>query len=261
MYEIPKPLGQDYEKARRTKDRDARSRAKREGKPAPRRPEKEPRFIAVYNPLRARRQKGERREKLREKLGVLRTLPAEIKQGRKVLHGEEKLAAVQKRVGRQGKYFQLTLDEGDRIGFRLNRETLREVRRQEGLQLLATDLAQHYRMLIEIENAFKELKGFLRLRPVRHWSEDRVRGHAAVCVLGYLLEHWLEKRKLATSPAPQVRNMTAQKALKVLSDLSTVRLEFQGESLLRPTRISPEQRPILKLFGLTKLPALLPEVP
>ena len=262
VYEVPAPLDEAYRKARNAKDIQSRSRAKSEGKPPPRRPAGEPRFIAVYNPARARKERHDRRGKIRRVLTTLRELPLEIRAGRVVLHGDEKLASVTKRLGRHGKYLNLSLDDQEQVYFSLNRQALREVRRREGLQLLVTDvegesaadLALQYRMLTRIENAFKEIKGFLRLRPVRHWSVQRVRGHAAICVLGYLLERWLETQKLAKL------NLTAQKALDTLSDLQAVRLTLDSQTLIRPMQTQPDHEQILRRFGITQLPALLPEV-
>ncbi len=44
-----------------------------------------------------------------------------------------------------------------------------------------------YRQLQTVENKFRVLKDF-PLRPVRHWTEKRVRGHVAVCVYAALME-------------------------------------------------------------------------
>jgi len=262
VYDVPGPLGVAYEKERATKDKQAQSRAKTEGKPPPKRPASEPRFVAVYNPVRARSERQERRAKLREKLQALRNLPTEIRSRRRVLRGEEKLQAVRRSLGPQSKYFTLRLEDQDVITFTLNRDVVREVRRRDGLQLLVTDLtresaadlARSYRMLVYLERAFREVKGFLRLRPVRHWSEQRVRGHVAVCVLGYFLERCLETRYLAPL------GMTAPKALALLDDLRATPLTLHHQTLLRPTPVKSHHRPLLKALGIHKLPDPLPEV-
>jgi Transposase len=49
-----------------------------------------------------------------------------------------------------------------------------------------------YRRLLEVESSFRVLKNFIALRPVYHWTEDRVRAHVAVCVLGALIEALIE---------------------------------------------------------------------
>lgn len=46
----------------------------------------------------------------------------------------------------------------------------------------AAAVVRAYRQLLEVEDRFRVIKDFLHLRPVRHWTERRVRGHVAVCV-------------------------------------------------------------------------------
>jgi len=57
----------------------------------------------------------------------------------------------------------------------------------------AAQVVLAYRNLIEIERRFRVLKDFLHLRPVRHWTERRVRGHVAVCVYASVLEALIAK--------------------------------------------------------------------
>ena len=53
--------------------------------------------------------------------------------------------------------------------------------------LTPTDLATAYKKLSEVERGWRELKGALRLRPVYHHREDRIRSHVQLCWLGLLL--------------------------------------------------------------------------
>ena len=45
-----------------------------------------------------------------------------------------------------------------------------------------------YRQLAAIEARFRVLKDFLHLRPVYHWTKQRVRGHVAICVYAAVIE-------------------------------------------------------------------------
>ena len=53
--------------------------------------------------------------------------------------------------------------------------------------LSATDLALAYKQLSQVERGWRDLKGALRLRPVFHHREDRIRSHIQLCWLGLLL--------------------------------------------------------------------------
>jgi hypothetical protein len=53
--------------------------------------------------------------------------------------------------------------------------------------LTPTDLALAYKQLSQVERGWRDLKGSLRLRPVYHHREDRIRSHIQLCWLGLLL--------------------------------------------------------------------------
>ena len=47
-------------------------------------------------------------------------------------------------------------------------------------------------MLTRLENAFRDLKSSLGLRPVNHHKEERVDGHVFISILAYHLLHFIE---------------------------------------------------------------------
>ena len=82
------------------------------------------------------------------------------------------------------------------LEFRLDRARLRQVRRREGRYLLRTNLTRarpaqlwtFYIQLTEVEQAFKELKHDLAVRPIYHSSEKRIEAHIFVAFLAYCLQ-------------------------------------------------------------------------
>jgi len=44
-----------------------------------------------------------------------------------------------------------------------------------------------------VENAFREMKDFLKIRPIYHHVEIRVRTHVLICVLAYTIEKILDR--------------------------------------------------------------------
>ena len=58
--------------------------------------------------------------------------------------------------------------------------------------LTPTDLALAYKQLCEVERGWRDLKGALRLRPVFHYREDRIRSHVQLCWLALLLIRTVE---------------------------------------------------------------------
>ncbi len=88
------------------------------------------------------------------------------------------------------------------LSYRLDRATLRATRRREGRYLLRTNLTdtdpaklwEYYLQLTEVEQAFKELKGDLALRPIHHQLESRVEAHIFVSFLAYCMQVTLKAR-------------------------------------------------------------------
>lgn len=109
-------------------------------------------------------------------------------------------------------------DEGQphlQVRLRLDEAAWRKRRRFDGFVLLAghpemagtaADLVQLYRSKDAVEKDFQTIKSDLKLRPVFHHSDPKVRAHVTICMLALLLERTLEDRLRrtkhpATAPA------------------------------------------------------------
>ena len=64
--------------------------------------------------------------------------------------------------------------------------------RTSDLTLTPEDLAAAYKQLIAVERGWRDFKGALRLRPVFHYREDRIRAHIQLCWLALLLLRVIE---------------------------------------------------------------------
>ena len=99
-----------------------------------------------------------------------------------------------------------------------------------------------YRQLQTVETRFRVLKDFLRLRPVRHWTEKRVRGHVAVCVYAALMET-LVTQALTTAdirdPDLEHQHLTAARALQQLNRVRRVELTTNNHQITITTRRTP----------------------
>ena len=63
--------------------------------------------------------------------------------------------------------------------------------------LNAAETVQAYKDLSHVERAFRSLKSVdLEIRPIRHWTADRVRAHVFLCMLAYHVE-WHLRQALA----------------------------------------------------------------
>jgi hypothetical protein len=106
-----------------------------------------------------------------------------------------KLGAARSRAPTAWRLVEIEMDaESSMFSYTLNRQKLRRVRRREGRYLLRTNLTendpallwQYYTQLVAVEEAFKNLKGDLAIRPVFHQDERRIEPSLA-CSLVHLL--------------------------------------------------------------------------
>src|SRR5882724_529042 len=97
--------------------------------------------------------------------------------------------------------------------FWLQKQKLRQVRRREGRYLLRSNLTEEqpaqlwhlYIQLTQVEEAFKNLKGDLALRPLFHQKEASIEAHIFVAFLAYCLHVTLRRwlRDLAPGLTPR----------------------------------------------------------
>ena len=90
----------------------------------------------------------------------------------------------------------------DTLHFSLRKDRLRKARHREGRYLLRTNLTGHdpaemwefYTQLVHVEEAFKNLKQDLSLRPIHHQEERRIEAHIFVAFMAYALQVTLRRR-------------------------------------------------------------------
>ena len=101
-------------------------------------------------------------------------------------------------------------DQNPTFTYRLNRDKLKQVRRREGRYLLRTNLTgsdpaelwRYYIQLTQVEEAFKNLKGDLAIRPIYHQKEARIEAHIFIAFLAYCLHVTLARQLRAHAPGP-----------------------------------------------------------
>jgi transposase len=115
-------------------------------------------------------------------------------------------------------------------------------------QLPTEDVVRTYRGLLHVEDRFKTLKDFLGLRPVRHFTESRVRGHIGICVLAATIESLvaadLARADLRDRDKPE-QILSARRALRELRRVRVERIDAGGTIVELVTRRTPLQARIL----------------
>jgi len=148
--------------------------------------------------------------------------------------------------------------------FSLRKDKLREVRRREGRYLLRTNMAEKpgvelwefYLQLTHVEEAFKNLKGDLGLRPFYHQKQERIEAHIFVAFLAYCLHVSLGRRLKDLAPGLTARSVLEKfKAMQML-DVHLPTTDGREVILTRYTQPEPDQQMLLE-----KLKLQLPEQP
>lgn len=120
-----------------------------------------------------------------------------------------------------------------------------------GLSQGAPELARLYRAKDALEKDFGVLKGVIKLRPVRHRTDPKVRAHVTLCMLALLLERTLERQLAGIGRSP----WTAAAALDLLRTCH-LNQEGDGDSALpvySATRANEDQRRLLRALQLDHL--------
>jgi transposase len=92
-----------------------------------------------------------------------------------------------------------------------------------------------------VEKAFHSLKGIVKLRPIRHWLEQRVAAHVFICYLAYLLLSLLKYRLRPLDLSPERALDELDSMYKVY--LRDTKRKFQ---ISRVVAITKKQEEILK---------------
>ena len=84
----------------------------------------------------------------------------------------------------------------------LNQKAITEDARKDGFfgiitnvkEMTGPQIVSNYKELWRIEDAFGEMKGLLKSRPMFHWTDQRIIGHLMLCFLTHFCEAHLTKR-------------------------------------------------------------------
>jgi transposase len=222
-------------------------------------------YLLAQSDARVHKERAMRRKKLRRYVQRLQAL-----QGQSLTRDQllMKLGAAKHDAGRSAGVVKVSIPKEAAttasVEFSLDRAKLRQVRRREGRYLLRTNLTagqpqalwSFYIQLTEVEQAFKEIKHDLAIRPIYHQLEDRIRAHIFVAFLAYCLQVTLKAklRQLAGGTTP--REVLEKFKTMQMVDVVMPTTDGRQLTLKRYTQPEPEHRMLLDQLRLT-----LPEQP
>jgi hypothetical protein len=154
------------------------------------------------------------------------------------------------------------------LRFSLRKDRLREVRRREGRYLLRTNLTEadpeqmwvFYTQLVEVEEAFKTLKGDLAIRPIFHKKEERIEAHIFVAFVAYAMHVTLRRRLRDLAPGLTPRAVLEKFRAVQMIDVHLPTTDGRKVVMSRYTQPEPELQVILNQLRLTLPPQPPPRV-
>jgi transposase len=183
------------------------------------------RYVIAGGPWRQQRDQQRRQSRIAKAESELRRLAAVR---RKKVDAQKLTSQVARLLQRlqAHKYFEYRIDEHGKLQWQRKEQLITEETLRDGWFLLHTnesvqkassaEVLGHYKGLLDVEEAFCELKGYLAVRPVYHWRPDRVINHVRLCFLAYWLSARLGREWRAKGEVEEVPS--------VLRNLQKIRL-------------------------------------
>jgi len=142
-----------------------------------------------------------------------------------------------------------------------NREAIKKAERTDGLWTIVTnttgnkddknrfteeDLIQAYRDKNQIEQAFKDVKSFIKIQPFNVWTPKHVRAHYTICILSYLLDITIANRLKEVD----IGVKSTQKVYDILKDgiIGNITIKSTCDEFLKLMSPRSQQKEIVELF-------------
>ncbi len=176
-----------------------------------------------------------------------------------------KLGAAKSQGPQAWRLVEIKVSKEGKLTYRLLKEKLREITRREGRYLLRSNLSAEdpaqiwklYILLTQVEEAFKNLKGDLAVRPIYHQVETRIEAHIFVAFLSFCMHATLRHKLRLKAPG-----LTPRAVLEQLSAIQMLDVHFpttDGRTLIfnRYTMPNKTQKLLIEQLGL-QLPVQTP---
>ena len=225
-------------------------------------------YVLARSEARLAKERAMRKRKLRKYLDGL----SKLKSYRDWQRFTKRLGVLEHQAGSCRHCVDLKLpDQGSRVtnfDFSFNRQKYRKMIYRDGTYFLRTnqkdkdgaELWQQYMLQCNVEQAFKELKSDLGIRPVYHRKEERVDAHIFVAFLSYCLQATLRQKLRGCA-----LGLTSQAVLETLSriqmlDVSIPTSDGRLLKMQRYTQAELEHKLILEKLNLTLPPQSPPKI-
>ncbi len=244
------------------------------------------RLIVCRNPALADERARKRTELLAATEKLLAEIATAVNRVRSPLRGADQIGL---RVGRvinrhkMSKHFVLNIG-AESFSYRRDEAAIAKEAALDGIYVIRTSVkpevftaqatVKAYKDLSKVERAFRSIKTVdLKVRPIFHWLDDRIRAHVFLCMLAYYVE-WHMRRKLApilfddhdreaaeatresiVDRAPRSKAAQTKDADKTTADglpVLSFRSLLEHLGTMAKNRVRPEAEPSLEFYQVTQ---------
>lgn len=193
------------------------------------------RIIGTYSERRAERDRKRREEEMEEARELVENI-AQLKQKMK--------------RGKGMKW--IKMKGGKEINCAIDNEKVEKMSRYDGWKAIGTnsrmsaeEVIKRYGELFEVEHFFRAMKSEMLIRPVYHWTPNRIRGHIAMCFVSYLFLNYI-----------RIKTGESYRAIKEgirSMEVSEIKDKKSGGIYYLRGNMSDRGRKILKTLGIKEI--------
>ena len=166
------------------------------------------------------------------------------------------------------KYVKLSSSKSDGGVVCLDEKAIEESSKRDGFfgvltnvkGMSAQEIFSQYKGLWKVEDAFGELKGALRSRPIFHWTDERILGHLVLCFMAYFCEAYLMrelrrggfilKSSAIENKTIRPRGLSVVEAMRELKEVRAIPVKVRDQTLWMRTEIKGNAFKIFQAIGL-----------
>lgn len=138
------------------------------------------------------------------------------------------------------------------------RENIEMARKLCGYYVLETTLKdmdaksveENYKQLKHVENAFRELKDIVEIRPIFHWKARRVKTHVFLCILAQVVVNQIKGVLKEKGWLRGNKGQSFERFLEILNEISLGMFEVEGKEEGIITALTSEQRELIRMFDM-----------
>ncbi len=182
-------------------------------------------YVLACSQSRRAKERAMRKRKIRDYLTGLEKLQKNYRDRDRFM---KRLGVLQHKAGSSRHCVELTLPpEGVKVSaknfqYHFNAQSYKKMIYRDGTYFLRTnqtgkgaiELWQQYILQTNVEQAFKELKSDLSIRPIRHHLEERVEAHVFIAFMSYCLQMTLRQKLRQSAPG-----LTSRAALELFAKI------------------------------------------